>query len=269
MKKQNKVSSLISITISIIFVLSIFIYARQNGIVGRTKKNGIGCGDVGCHVMSPSQNVSVVISGPDTLGLGQSATYTVTITGGPLVRGGTNIAAQNGTINPISTDLRKESGELTHVQPKAPSGGAVTFQFTYTAPNSSQTDVLYANGNSVNFNGQNTGDEWNFAQNKSVVIMNVTDVKKENILNTFALEQNYPNPFNPNTTIKYQVAEVSKVELKVYDIIGREVGTLVNETKSPGSYTVNFNAASLASGVYLYRLQANKFVSIRKMILLK
>jgi len=86
---------------------------------------------------------------------------------------------------------------------------------------------------------------------------------------TFALEQNYPNPFNPTTTIKYQIPELSFVTLKIYDVLGREVTTLVNEEKLIGNYEVNFNAASLQSGVYFYRLQANNFTQIRKMILLK
>ena len=95
--------------------------------------------------------------------------------------------------------------------------------------------------------------------------------------NEYALEQNYPNPFNPSTTVKYSVPETGNVELKVYDIIGNEVATLVNEIKTPGSYKVKFNAAQLASGVYIYSLRAvnpstgsgQVFVQTKKMILLK
>ena len=93
----------------------------------------------------------------------------------------------------------------------------------------------------------------------------------------FVLYQNYPNPFNPNTTIKFEIPSVIAsgakqsqfVTLKVYDILGNEVATLVNEEKRLGVYEVEFNASSLASGMYLYKLQAGKFVQLKKMILIK
>ena len=85
----------------------------------------------------------------------------------------------------------------------------------------------------------------------------------------FALEQNYPNPFNPNTTIKYSIPEAGNVELKVYDILGNKVVTLVNEEKSPGKYIAEFNASTLASGVYVYTLRAKDFIQTKKLILMK
>jgi photosystem II stability/assembly factor-like uncharacterized protein len=85
----------------------------------------------------------------------------------------------------------------------------------------------------------------------------------------FALLQNYPNPFNPATTICYTLATASKVNLKVYDVLGREVASLVNETQSAGAYHVQFDAGHLASGLYFYRLQAGSFVETKKMLLVK
>lgn len=85
----------------------------------------------------------------------------------------------------------------------------------------------------------------------------------------FALEQNYPNPFNPTTVIQFSVAEMSNVQLQVFDILGRRVATLVNEVKSPGAYTVNFDARSLSSGTYFYRIEAGDFTAIKKMMLIK
>ncbi len=85
----------------------------------------------------------------------------------------------------------------------------------------------------------------------------------------YELSQNYPNPFNPVTTINYSISSNGNVQLKVYDILGREVATLVNETKVPGNYKVNFNASNLASGVYFYRLQTGSFVQTKKMVLMK
>jgi hypothetical protein len=85
----------------------------------------------------------------------------------------------------------------------------------------------------------------------------------------FSLGQNYPNPFNPSTDISYGVASEGMVSLKVYDLIGREVATLVNSMKTAGNYTVTFNAANLPSGVYFYKLQAGNYTAIKKSILLR
>jgi len=91
----------------------------------------------------------------------------------------------------------------------------------------------------------------------------------ENIPNEFVLKQNYPNPFNPVTSIQYSVPRNQKVTLKVFDLLGREVATLVNEVKYAGSYRTTFNGVDLASGVYFYRLQAGRFTQTRKLTLLR
>jgi hypothetical protein len=97
-----------------------------------------------------------------------------------------------------------------------------------------------------------------------------TDVEKIVIEpSRYNLKQNYPNPFNPSTTIKYQIPELSFVTLIVYDVLGNEVATLVNEEKPLGNYEVEFNAINLPSGIYFYRLQAGNFVETKKMILMK
>src|SRR5690606_5091234 len=75
----------------------------------------------------------------------------------------------------------------------------------------------------------------------------------------FSLEQNYPNPFNPSTSIQYAIGNRQFVTLKVYDVLGNEVSTLVNEEKPAGSYDVEFNASNLASGIYYYQLKAGDF----------
>ena len=92
----------------------------------------------------------------------------------------------------------------------------------------------------------------------------------ENISNNeYKLMQNYPNPFNPSTIIDYSIAENSFVSLKVYDILGNEVAELVNEYKSMGEYQIEFNAAELPSGIYLYTLVSGNYISTKKLILLK
>jgi len=87
--------------------------------------------------------------------------------------------------------------------------------------------------------------------------------------NNFELFQNYPNPFNPSTTIKYQIPKAEHVTLKIYDILGRVVATLVNREQRPGNYEVQFNANSLASGIYFYRLTYGSLSQVKKMIVLK
>jgi len=89
------------------------------------------------------------------------------------------------------------------------------------------------------------------------------------VVRSFSLEQNYPNPFNPSTTINYSLANEEHVSLIVYDIMGREVAELVNENQTAGSYSLDFEASSLASGMYFYKISAGNFVSTKKMVLLK
>ena len=89
------------------------------------------------------------------------------------------------------------------------------------------------------------------------------------IPNKFKLYQNYPNPFNPSTKIRFSVSSPGLVSLKVYNILGQEITTLVNEEKSKGSYEVTFNASNLPSGIYFYRLQVSNFIETKKMNLLK
>ena len=107
----------------------------------------------------------------------------------------------------------------------------------------------------------------------------VTDVEDEKQTPTeFTLEQNYPNPFNPSTTIKYTIPNVnlsgnaiegSVVQLKVFDVLGNEVATLINEEKPAGNYEVDFKDFELSSGVYFYRLQAGEFSATKKLLLQK
>lgn len=98
-----------------------------------------------------------------------------------------------------------------------------------------------------------------------------TDVVKYPVMipKDFTLYQNYPNPFNPSTTIKYAVPKSEYVTLKIYDLLGKEIVTLVDEFKNVGTHQAKFSGASLSSGLYVYRLQAGKFSETRKMILTK
>ena len=125
----------------------------------------------------------------------------------------------------------------------------------------------------VDYSGNKSG----FSQKVFTI---VADVKSgAEIPTVYKLGQNYPNPFNPSTTIKYSIPSNKTplmrgvvgvfVTLKIYDILGREVETLVNEQQKAGNYEVNFDASTLSSGIYFYRLQSYSFVESKKMILIK
>ena len=89
------------------------------------------------------------------------------------------------------------------------------------------------------------------------------------MVTVYKLHQNFPNPFNPTTTIKYQIPELSIVTIKIYDVLGNEIASLINEEKPAGNFEVEFNGEGLPSGIYFYRLQAGNFVETKKMVLMK
>lgn len=266
MKKLSKTLLALLLLVFSTFGYALYVQGNSGGRTGATQLNGDGCI---CHGATSSA-VSVTISGADTVLIGSTNTYTVTITGGPLVRGGTNIATSSGTLDVAQgSGLRKVGNELTHSAPKAPANNAVTFDFTFTAPNTAGNAILYANGNSVNFNGNSAGDAWNFAPNKTVVVSATSAAPLQNRPAGFELAQNFPNPFNPSTTIQFTLPQDDVVRLKVFDANGREIQTLVNGRTSSGTHLVQFNAANLASGVYLYRLETSAFSETKKMLLVK
>jgi hypothetical protein len=275
------------VIISTLFLLFAFLIyesvkAFDDGIVGVTRRGGVteGCS---CHSLTPFSNVKVSIVGPSSVPAGDTVEYRLKITGGPLVRAGCDISAPAGLVilSPADTMLQRLQAsttiyELTHIWPKLPINDTVTFIFGYIAPNAPGiTDTLFANGNSVNFNGMNDSDQWNYADNKLILITNSVGIR--NISSTaisFQLEQNYPNPFNPLSKIKYQIARqggsaTQLVKLMVFDITGKEVAVLVNKQQEPGEYEVTFDGIKFASGIYFYKLITGNFSSVKKMMLVK
>lgn len=123
-------------------------------------------------------------------------------------------------------------------------------------------------GSTVNAAGMPVGVTAQYYHFSADVIIQSADGEIGRIT-SYKLDQNYPNPFNPNTKIKYSIPSQSYVQIKVYDVLGNEIATLVNEEKLSGSYTVNFDASNIPSGVYFYSLNAGNFTESKKMILMK
>jgi hypothetical protein len=147
---------------------------------------------------------------------------------------------------------------------------AVVFASGFLDPSANQNGESFglfaalANGTVVEL-PQLYGDQ---AQNALEKVMDENN-EQVAIVSDINLEQNYPNPFNPSTSIKFTVPASEFVTLKVYDVLGNEVATLVNEQKAPGTYEVRFDAGDLASGVYVYKMQAGNFTQTRKLMLMK
>ena len=97
----------------------------------------------------------------------------------------------------------------------------------------------------------------------------ISSVKFEEIPELYELSQNYPNPFNPSTNIQFSIPQASDVQLEVFNLLGQKVQTLVSGKLNAGMHTVNFDASSLSSGVYLYRIRAGNFVQTKRMLLIK
>jgi len=271
-RKFYEKKSLFIFSSFLVFFLVTIVFAYSTGITGRTSLgNGQGCS---CHGAS-STNVTAGISGPDTLETNAVGTYVFTLTGGPAVKGGMDFAASAGDLNAISAGLRKDAGEIVHSTPGDFATGTLTYTVEFTAPASAGTVTLAAAGNSVNNSNTNTGDEWNFAPDKLVVVVSPSSIDNQlnNVASEFALKQNYPNPFNPSTNIQYSLKESDFVLLTVYNSTGQKVRTLVNANQSSGNHTIkwdsrNDNGNLVGSGIYYYILKAgNKEVLSRKMIL--
>ncbi|NGP88934.1 FG-GAP-like repeat-containing protein [Fodinibius halophilus] len=131
----------------------------------------------------------------------------------------------------------------------------------------------YADGQLLKKYRVGTNKEFRLAHSETDLVQmspaNGSSVSGSKLPDSFKLKQNYPNPFNPTTQIRYSVPEATEVTLEVFNILGKRVATLVDEQKDPGNYQVTFDGANLASGIYLYRLQAGSYVATRKLILAK
>jgi hypothetical protein len=184
----------------------------------------------------------------------------------------------------VGFDARFEEGE--YIKPVSPDSGEVELVINVEAqdyPITLSWELNSENGMTYSFIGDSiVGKISEIKSKKGNISFNETGKNKirlmasaDRIINSinlpsvYSLMQNFPNPFNPTTMIKYALPKVSNVKLTVYDILGREVSTLVNEQQQPGSYQVTWNASNVASGIYFYQLKAGNFVDTKKMILIR
>ena len=159
----------------------------------------------------------------------------------------------SGTTSDVAGELVDANGTVVAVNDLTSDN-----PFTLTAPGT---------GNyRVNAGFKNPSKKWDSV----MVNISITDVG-ENPSNPteYKLYDNYPNPFNPSTILRYSIPEASFTTINIYDALGKEVSSLVNETKTAGTYEVEFNATDLSSGIYYYTLQAGSFNQTKKMILIK
>jgi hypothetical protein len=272
----------IKLNILLLFTfLSIIVYAFKvqypTGIVGLTEKDGaLGCI---CHNFEKTDSVFAWIDGPDSVVLGNTVEYKLYLTGGPAVEGGFNLATLFGKVYPLdSLTQRMEyvqgDTQLTHTQPLNFTGDTIFWRFVYTAPDSALVDTIYSVVNSVNGDGNPTdADKWNFGRKFSITIYDSPISVKDNFVEVkdFILYQNYPNPFNPTTKISWQSPISSHQTLKIYDLLGNFIATLVDDYRAAGVYEIDFDATkfNLTSGVYLISLSAGNFSKTKKIVLMK
>lgn len=140
--------------------------------------------------------------------------------------------------------------------------------FNFTNPRIANAQAEYWITAKLSNLDQSAGANHTFATGQSWLAWKISG-KEDDTPYRFKLDQNYPNPFNPFTTINYELQKFGLVNLKIYNMLGKEVAELVNETQEAGIHEISFDASKLPSGTYIYKIQSGNFVHVRKMILLK
>ncbi len=241
-------------------------FSNPNGISGRTKKTtSAGCSS--CHNFGTG--ITGTIEGPDSVQTGQTVIFTVTLLFPGPANAGVDIAVKRGSLaaGPGSSFLKLLNGELTHKNPIVFTS-TISVDFSYTAPATSGSDTLYATID------RNYTGAWNYIDNRGIRVYNSIGITENQTPVFFSISQNYPNPFNAFTKICMNIRTPGFVELSVFDIKGDKVASPVSSRMSSGEYTAIFDASSLPSGVYFYRLvffdaKNRVYSETRKMSLVK
>ena len=282
-----RVNYLLALLFLVFVSIVVIANVNETQLIGCTELNGLGCV---CHTVERDTLVNVWVEGPESLLVGQTGYYKMFMAGGPAEAGGYNVAGRFGEmvlVDTFSFQHPLSMNELTQAfsLPFQTTEDIIYWEFGYTANESSpEWDTIYSCGLSLVWDSiPDFRDRWNFGPKFPVKILSLTNTdERSNQPENFILRQNYPNPFNPVTSIQYAITSRQFVTLKVYDLIGKEVATLVNEELEAGIYKVEFNVAQvsrpeIASGVYFYQLKAGDpesssgqgFVETKKMLLLK
>lgn len=274
-----KVNYILAFLFLALVSIAVIANVSETDLIGCTELNGMGCV---CHTVERDTLVNVWVEGPESLLVGQTGLYKMFMTGGPAEAGGYNVAGRFGEmvlVDTFSFQHPLSMNELTQAfsLPFPTSQDTIYWAFGYKADESSpEWDTIYSCGLSLVWDSiPDFHDRWNFGSKFPVKILSVTDADEvTNQPEEFVLYQNYPNPFNPVTSIQYAITNRQFVTLKVYDLIGKEVETLVNEELEAGIYKVEFNVAQvsrpeIASGIYFYKLEAGNYTETKKMLLLK
>ena len=264
--------------LALLFLSFVSIVAIANideiNLIGCTELNGYGCV---CHTVERDTSVNIWVEGPESLYVGQSGMYKMFMAGGPAEAGGYNVAGRFGEmvlVDTFSFQHPLSMNELTQAfsLPFPTTQDTIYWEFGYkTTESSVEWDTIYSCGLSLVWDSiPDFHDRWNFGPKFPVKILSVTDAgESSNHPGEFILYQNYPNPFNPSSRIKFQISDFGFVSLKVFDVLGNSIATLVNEEKPAGQYNVEFNATGLPSGIYYYRIEMNNYIETKKMLLLK
>jgi len=188
---------------------------------------------------------------------------------GSLITNNYPVIVLDSIYNIYTTAISTATGGADYAAIKYDSSGNQIYTVTY---NNSSYDYVYdlalGKQGDIYLTGEFSANGWGYGTVKFTPI--ITGISENEIKTyNYKLEQNYPNPFNPTTKINYQLSMFSNVSLKVYDVLGHEVKTLVNENKPAGRYEVTFNGADFPSGIYFYKLETESYIQTRRMILLK
>ncbi len=177
-----------------------------------------------------------------------------------------NQATNNFVEDPMLMGLSREADNGLDPRPAEGSPAYTKQKKSYDDDFFDQVDFIGAFGADIWIN------DWTALYQNGITNQVITSVQAEDeriVPADFKLNQNYPNPFNPSTTIEFSIPEASNVRIAVYNLLGQQVAEIVNETKSAGTHSIQWNASDLSSGMYIYSLEANGNIITKKMTLLK
>ncbi|MBP6671974.1 MAG: T9SS type A sorting domain-containing protein [Bacteroidetes bacterium] len=263
---MNKHGTRTILLLSILFSMTTAARPSYTGYSGASGSKGTCASS--CH---GSGTGTITVTGfPSVYEPGKSYTVSVLHTGGSTIAN-FNTSTRKGTTSTVAGSFAALSKTALYTVAeyengiRASSNNISAATFAWTAPAAGTGTVsLYLSGSQGSKSGPNTKIVLSSTEQSASAVSEPNTAPAR-----YGLEQNYPNPFNPSTEITYQLPASVRVRLTVHDVLGKEVASVVDGFEKAGTHTVRFDAASLAGGLYLYRLQTSSFTAIRKMLLVK